>query len=72
MIVVIPPRKGGGKLRVSLHGLIPESTYELHWEISRRSYSASGKELMKQLEATLPDGDGGERIVYRATKPKGR
>ena len=66
LIVVIPPHKREGqKLIVSLHGLNPEALYELHWEITRRTYSAKGKELMKQLEATIPEGDGGERIVYR-------
>ena len=71
LLVVIPPHsREDRKLIVTLHGLNPEALYELHWEITHRMYSAKGKDLMKQLELTLPEGDGGERIVYRMTSER--
>ena len=81
LILVIPPRSAGssgtgvspvaqgstGKMPVPLvlHGLDPGGTYELHWEVADRKTTAQGAAMMKQLDITVPAGDGGERIVYR-------
>jgi len=59
----VPP--GGRSVKLALHGLDPRARYELDWQIAGRKTTAQGSALMKQLEAAVPPGDGGERIVYR-------
>jgi len=61
----MPVLPGGRSVRLALHGLDPEATYELDWQIAGRKTTAEGSALMRQLEAAVPPGDGGERVVYR-------
>ena len=59
---------GPAHIGLALHGLDPQATYELHWQVANRKTAARGSELMKRLDAAVPPGDGGERIVYRRVK----
>jgi hypothetical protein len=66
LVLVIPPLAGPERsIKLMLHGLDPQAGYELHWQIANRKTKTTGAELMKGLEAAVPPGDGGERIVYR-------
>ena len=59
---------GPAHIGLALHGLDPAATYELYWQVANRKTAAQGSELMKHLDAPVPPGDGGERIVYRRVK----
>jgi alpha-galactosidase len=69
LILVIPPLKSAQRsVKLVLHGLDPEASYELDWQVGGRKTTARGSALTEQFEATVPPGDGGERIVYRISK----
>ena len=66
LVLVIPPKKSDERtVKLKLHGLQPQATYELHYQVAARKVRATGEDLMKQLVVTMPEGNGGERIVYR-------
>jgi alpha-galactosidase len=52
-------------LEVSLHGLEPEATYELTYDITGQKIRLPGAELMKAYTLILPDRPDSELIVYR-------
>jgi alpha-galactosidase len=66
LILAIPPLKStSGSVELALRALDPQATYELHYQIGNHRVTASGAELMTQVRAVVPEGDGGERILYR-------
>ena len=66
MILIIPPLGNARPaVELALHGLDPNSRYELHYQIADKIVTAMGTALMSRLRADVPKGDGGERIFYR-------
>jgi alpha-galactosidase len=66
LILVIPPLKNTERsAKLALYALDSQATYELHYRIGNNRVTANGADLMKGLRATVPAGDGGERILYR-------
>jgi alpha-galactosidase len=50
---------------VALHGLDPEATYELSFDLAGTKQSATGAELMRGIQLTIPERHRSELIVYR-------
>jgi hypothetical protein len=66
LILVIPPLESLERtIDLVLHGLDPDAIYELNYQIADKKTTAKGADLMARLQVTVPEGDGGERIVYR-------
>jgi len=50
---------------LKLHGLDPNATYELTWDLSGDKRQATGAELMSKFDVTLPKKKSSDLIVYR-------
>ena len=71
LVLVVPPRGNQDRsFPLRLHGLMPAALYEVHAEVSGRRVRQTGAELMREFMATVPPGDGGERLVYHRLQPE--
>jgi alpha-galactosidase len=70
LILVIPPLNNTQRsVEIAMRGLDPQAAYELHYQILGDRVTVSGEHLMNQFRLLVPEGDGGERILYRKLDP---
>ena len=50
---------------VSLRGLDPNATYELHFDSTGKTEKRTGAALMRQFKLTLPEKHTSDLITYR-------
>jgi alpha-galactosidase len=67
IVVLRHPKSPYRSVRVSLHGLTADATYELSFEITGQKRRVSGAELMRAFELTIPERHRSEMIVYRGS-----
>ena len=66
MILALRHRESPQETReLSLHGLDPRATYELHYDGTNLKSAAKGADLMEAVSVTIPEKGRSELIVYR-------
>ena len=65
ILVLRRPESPYRTVDLALHGLDPAANYELSFDSDGRQIRATGAELMKKFEVTLPEKHSSDLIAYR-------